>query len=152
MGSGASSAGSVEKQMAAVSDLLLVEPKVKPPLDAGFAPVVLAKREYRKAAENCKESVSWALVRSDGCARGDLKVFPQDDKRYQASIILAGVMIQESIWRCGASSLKLAGPADICEQLKKAFSPGGTYAFEADVMPKANGTPGEPFGVEIVGR
>jgi len=134
-----------------VSDLLIVTPKVKAPLDPGFAPVVLAKREYRNAAKDCADTLSFALVRSDGCARGELKAFPADDKRYQATVILAGVMIQETIWRCGASSLQLAGPAALCETLKTAYSKGGIYEFEADVMPKANGTPDKVFEVSIVG-
>jgi hypothetical protein len=64
---------------------------------------------------------------------------------------MAGVMIQESIWRCGATELQLAGPANLCETLKAAYSPGGTYAFEADVMPKAFGTPDKAFEVKVVG-
>merc|ERR1719258_676545 len=60
-------------------------------------------------------------------------------------------MIQETIWRCGASSLELAGPKGICEQFKAAYSKGGTYEFEAGVMPKANGTPDKVFEVKIVG-
>jgi len=135
----------------AVSDLLIVSPKVKAPLDPGFAPVVLAKREYRNAAKDCADTLHFALVRADGCARGELKVFPEDDKRYQATVILAGVMIQETIWRCGASSLQLAGPASLCQTLKTAYSKGGTYEFEADVMPKANGTPDKVFDVMVVG-
>lgn len=142
------SGGSVEN---AVTELLIVNPKVKAPLDPGFAPVVLAKREYRNAAKDCADTLHFALARSDGCARGELKVFPEDDKRYQASVILAGVLIQETIWRCGASSLQLAGPALLCQALKTAFSKGGTYEFEADVMPKANGTPDKVFEVTIVG-
>jgi len=148
MGAGASA--SVEQQIAAASDLLIVTPKVKAPLDPGFAPVVLAKREYRKAAADCKDTLNFALPRADGCARGELKVFPADDPRYQASVILAGVMIQETIWRCGASSLQLAGPEGICNTVKTAFSKGGNYEFEADVMPKANGTPEKVFEVTIV--
>merc|ERR1719460_2735916 len=60
-------------------------------------------------------------------------------------------MIQETIWRCGASELQLAGPKVICEALKAAYSAGGTYEFEAGVMPKANGTPDKVFAVTIVG-
>jgi len=129
-----------------------VAPKVKAPLDPGFAPVVLAKREYRAAVKACStaETFHFALVRADGCARGELLAFPEDDKRYEATVILAGVMIQETIWRCGASSLQLAGPASLCETLKTAFSKGGIYEFEADVMPKANGTPDKVFEVTIV--
>jgi len=144
-------AGSVEQCTAAVSQLLIVEPAIKAPLDPGFAPVVLAKRAYRKAAEKCADTVSWALPRPDGCARGELKVFPPSDAQYQASVILTGVMIQETIWRCGAAKLQLAGPAEICETLKTAFSPGGTYAFEAATMPKAFGTGEATMPVEVVG-
>ena len=110
----------------ACTDLLIVTPKVKAPLDPDFAPVVLAKRQYRAAAKDCADTLQWALVRVDGCARGDLKVFPEGDARYEASVTLAGVMIQETIWRCGARSMQLAGPAAICEIIKKAFSKGGT--------------------------
>jgi predicted NBD/HSP70 family sugar kinase len=143
--------GSVEQQAAAVSELLIVEPAIKAPLDPGFAPVVLAKREYRKAAKDCTETVYFALPRADGCARGELKAFPETDVRFQATVILAGVMIQETIWRCGALSLQLAGPAKACEALKAAYSAGGTYAFEAETMPKTAGTPGATFDVKIVG-
>jgi len=142
--------GSVEKQAAAVSELLIVEPKVKAPLDPGFAPVVLAKRQYRAAAKDCADKVEWALVRADGCARGELNAFPESDARYQATVILAGVMIQESIWRCGAKSLQLKGPAALCETLKAAYSKGGTYEFEAATMPKCNGEADKEFEVTIV--
>jgi len=147
MGSGASS---VEQQTAAVMDLLIVTPGITAPLDPGFSPVVLAKKKYREAAKNCADTFSFALVRPDGCARGELKVFPEDAKEYAASTILAGIMIQETIWRCGATKLIVAGPAKLCEDIKKGYSAGGTYAFEADVMPKAFGTPDSPFQVEIV--
>jgi len=143
--------GSVEQQSAAVSDLLVVEPKIAAPLDPGFAPVVLAKRRYREAAKDCAESVYFALPRNNGCSRGELKVFPENDVRYQASIILAGVMIHEMIWMRGAKALQLAGPKAICESLKAAYSVGGTYAFEAETMPKCNGEADKVFEVTIVG-
>merc|ERR1719352_814294 len=52
---------------------------------------------------------------------------------------------------CGATSLVLAGPKEICETMRTAFSKGGTYAFEASVMPKAFGTPDKEFEVTIAG-
>jgi len=134
----------------AVKELLMVEPAIKAPLDEGFAPVVLAKRKYREAAKDCADTLSWALVRADGCARGELKMFPEGDSRYQAGIILAGIMVQETLWRCGAASMQLAGPAKACEAMKTAYSKGGAYAFEAETMPKCNGTPDKEFEVSIV--
>jgi predicted NBD/HSP70 family sugar kinase len=134
----------------AVKELLIVKPKIAAPLDADFAPVVLAKREYRKAAAGCADTFHFALLRNDGCARGELKVFPETDPRYQASVILAGVLVQEMIWMRGARSLMLCGPKGICESLKTAFATGGTYAFEAETMPKCNGEADTVFAVTIV--
>jgi hypothetical protein len=130
--------------------LLLCKPSLVPPLDPGFCPVVLGKRQYIEAAKDCEESVSWALPRADGCAAASIKVFPPGHQDYDASAYLAGVMIQESIWRCAATSLQLAGPKAVCEAIKADFEPGGKYAFEADVMPKACGTPDAGFPVTIV--
>jgi len=60
-------------------------------------------------------------------------------------------LIQEMIWMRGARSLMLAGPKALCETLKNAYSAGGTYAFEAETMPKCNGEADKVFAVTIVG-
>jgi len=133
-----------------VDKILFCKPKVTPPLDPGFRPVVLAKRAYKEATKDCKDKLEFALPRSDGCARLCIKVFPEDSPEAEASIVMAGVMIQELIWQRGAKELQLAGPKKLCETLKAAFSLGGQYEFEAQVMPKANGTADKPFEVKIV--
>jgi hypothetical protein len=138
-----------EKQKAAVNELLVVKPAIQAPLDPGFAPVVLAKKKYREAAKGCAETVYWALPRADGCARGELKVFPPDDLKFGASVQLAGVMIQETLWRTGASSMILCGPEKVVACLKADFAPGGTYEFEVSTMPKCNGTADKPFEVTV---
>jgi hypothetical protein len=147
MGAGASVADSLSPE---AKELLFVEPGVKAPLDEGFKPVILARRKYREAAKDCADTFYFALPRPDGCARGSLKVFPADDPRFAASVVTAGIMIQEAVWRCGATSLKLAGPEKICERLTKAWSSEGEFGFEAATMPKCFGTPDAPFSVETV--
>merc|ERR1712232_721677 len=64
----------------------------------------------------------------------------------------AGIMIQETIWRCGATGLQLSGPAKICECLKAAYGADGEFGFEAQTMPKCFGTPDAGFPVEVVGE
>merc|ERR1712048_1243798 len=76
--------------------------------------------------------------------------FPDGHEDVDASIYLAGVLIQEMIWQRSASSLLLSGPTSICEALKKAYSAGGQYEFEATSMPNVCGTPDKPFEVKIV--
>lgn len=134
----------------AVKAILLVKPKCVAPLDPDFAPVVLAKRSYAEATKDCKDTLYFALPRVDGIGRGELKVFPEDDAAYEASVIIAGVLIQEMIWQRSASSLQLSGPAKICDTLKAAFAVGGQYEFEATSMPNVNGTADKVFEVTVV--
>jgi len=134
---------------AAASKLLLQKPKVAAPLDPTFAPLILGKRAYLKAAEGCKDTLDWALPRADGCARYSLPVFPEDSEDAQASVYLAGVLIQEMMWQRSASELILAGPKGICEAIKKEFSDGGAYDFEIKSMPNVCGTPDKPFKASI---
>ncbi|CAE8709385.1 unnamed protein product [Polarella glacialis] len=124
---------------AAAKKLLLVKPAVVAPLDPDFAPVVLAKRNYLKHVGSA-EHLEWALPRSDGCARYKLPIFPEGHEDFEASVYLAGVLIQEMIWQRSAKSLMLAGPKKICELLKVAYSAGGEYEFEINSMPNVCGS------------
>jgi len=129
---------------------LLVRPAVPAPLDPNFSPLILGKRQYLKHTKDCKDKLEWAMPRSDGCARYSLPVFPAGSADAEASIYLAGVLIQEMIWQRSASELQLAGPPHICEPLKAAFSIGGAYEYEVKSMPMVCGTPTVPFQVKIV--
>jgi len=77
-------------------------------------------------------------------------VFPEDHEEVEASIYIAGVLIQEMIWQRSASGLLLCGPAKICEAVKKMFSAGGQYEFEIHQMPHVCGTPSQAFTVKVV--
>jgi hypothetical protein len=86
----------------------------------------------------------------DGCGRYKLPVFADNHEDVDASIVLAGVLIQEMMWSRSAACLMLSGPPKICEALKAAFSKGGAYDFEVASMPRVCGTPDKPFEVSIV--
>jgi len=130
--------------------LLLTRPAVPAPLDPNFAPLILGKKKYLEAAKDCKDKLEFALPREEGCARYSMPVFPEGHENVEASVYLAGVLIQELIWQRSASGLMLAGPAGICEALKKDWSLGGAYDFEVSSMPNVCGTPDKPFEVTIV--
>merc|ERR1719240_1867532 len=80
---------------AAAMRLLLARPKVPAPLDPNFSPVILGKKKYLAAAAGCADTLQWALPRADGCGRGGIPVFPEGTEDAEASIYLAGVLIQE---------------------------------------------------------
>lgn len=134
----------------AAKKLLLVKPKVKAPLDPGFSPLILAKQKYLEAAKECKDKLTWALPRADGCGRYSLPVFADGTREARASAYLAGILIQEMIWQRSAGSLILHGPPKICKFIEKCYSAGGAYEFEVMSMPKVCGTPDKPFEVKIV--
>lgn len=130
---------------------LLCKPKIVPPLDPKFAPLILGKMKYLEATKECTDKVEWALPREGGnCARYSLPVFPDNHKDARASSYLAGVLIQEMIWQRAASSLLLCGPPKICAAIQKMYSSGGMYDFEVHSMPNVCGTPDVPFEVKIV--
>jgi len=131
--------------------LLLARPKVPAPLDPNFSPCILAKRKYLEAAKDCADRVEWALPRADGCGRGSIPVFPEGSENAEASVYLAGVLIQEMMWMRSGSALLLAGPPANCEALAADFRDGGRYEFEIKSMPNVCGTPESPFNVSIVG-
>jgi len=134
----------------AAKKLLLAKPKVVAPLDPDFSPVILGKKKYYSAASSCKDFLEWALIRSDGVGRGFIPVFPEHHKFFDASVHLAGVLIQGMLWQRSAHRLVLCGPQHICGDLQKAFSPQGKYRFEVLTMPKVCGHPETPFEVFIV--
>eukprot|EP00929_Paragymnodinium_shiwhaense_P034586 TRINITY_DN1879_c0_g2_i10.p1 TRINITY_DN1879_c0_g2~~TRINITY_DN1879_c0_g2_i10.p1 ORF type:complete len:491 (-),score=163.38 TRINITY_DN1879_c0_g2_i10:132-1604(-) len=134
----------------AAQKLLLTRPKVPAPLDPNFSPVVLAKKNYMTYVSGSPHTVEFALPRVDGCSRGKLPVFAESHPDVEASVYLAGVIIQELLWQRSASGLMLAGPAKIVEAIKKDFSAGGMYEFEVMSMPNVCGTPDKAFEVKIV--
>jgi len=130
--------------------LLLARPKVPAPLDPNFAPVILGKKKYLAAAAGCADKLEWALPRADGCGRGSLPVFADGSDDAEASVFLAGVLIQEMMWMRSGSALMLAGPPGICEEVAADFREGGRYEFEIKSMPNVCGTPESPFNVSVV--
>jgi len=139
------------KMPVAAQKLLLTRPKVPAPLDPNFSPVVLAKKNYMTYVAGSPHVLEWALPRVDGCARGKLPVFAENHPDVEASIYLAGVMIQELIWQRSAARLVLCGPKKIVEAIKADYSAGGMYEFEILSMPNVCGTPDKAFEVQIVG-
>jgi len=133
----------------AAMKLLLSRPKVPAPLDPNFSPVILGKRQYLEAAKDCVDKLDWALIRADGVGRYTLPVFPEGHEDIEASIFLAGVLIQEMLWQRSGSELLLAGPPAVCEAVAKMFADGGAYEFEAKSMPNVCGNPSVPFLVRL---
>mmetsp|Transcript_13319 Transcript_13319/g.39686 ORF Transcript_13319/g.39686 Transcript_13319/m.39686 type:complete len:491 (+) Transcript_13319:66-1538(+) len=132
----------------AAAKYILTRPGVPAPLDPNFCPFILGKMKYVKAVQGCPGKLEFAVERPGGCCgRDSLPVFPEDHEGFEASVFMAGEVIRYMLWQRGGQKLILAGPKKICEEMKKAFSKGGKYEFEAATFPKVCGA---PWSVEIV--
>jgi len=114
-----------------------VTPKVVPPLDPGFAPLVLANRQFREAVKASGKGVPLviAVERGDGTrSRYETAVFPTgtadaDNLRY------AERLVKTLLWARGGWKVYVGGPREIGEGIKTTYAPGGERAFDAvDVM------------------
>ena len=110
-----------------------VSPKVVPPLDPGFTPLVLANRQFREAVKASGHGVPLAIVveRGDGTrSRYDAAVFPSgtadaDNLRYVERLV------KTLLWTRGGWKVYVGGPAEIGEAIKTMYAPGGARAFDA---------------------
>mmetsp|Transcript_50992 Transcript_50992/g.165082 ORF Transcript_50992/g.165082 Transcript_50992/m.165082 type:complete len:729 (+) Transcript_50992:208-2394(+) len=138
----------------AAKKLLLNRAEAATPLDGNFEPIGLVKSHYLNYVADSPHSFEWALLRPEGCARGKLAVFDEEDPQVQTSVYMIGALIQEMIWQKSASSLLLSGSELICDAVEAAFSKGGQYEFEVSSMPKViqrpDDTPEQPFEVKVV--
>jgi hypothetical protein len=80
--------------------------------------------------------LEWALLHADGTgySRGQLDVFNKNHPDAGASFHMAAQMIQEMLSHQGALKLLLSGPNGLCNELRKAFLPGGKYAVDQPCM------------------
>jgi len=114
-----------------------VTPKVVPPLDPGFAPLVLANRQYREAVKASGKGVPLviAVERGDGTrSRYETAVFQTgtadaDNLRYVERLV------KTLLWARGGWKVYVGGPKEIGEAIRTTYTAGGERAFDAvDVM------------------
>ncbi|MHB9108820.1 MAG: ROK family protein [Armatimonadota bacterium] len=113
-----------------------VSPKVVPPLDPGFAPLVLANRQFREAVKASGQGVPLAIVveRGDGTrSRYDAAVFPRGTAD-EANLRFAERLVKTLLWARGGWKVYVGGPAEIGNALKAIYAPGGARAFDAEFM------------------
>eukprot|EP01048_Picozoa_sp_COSAG05_P018434 COSAG05_NODE_2693_length_2765_cov_2.085896_2_plen_448_part_00 len=137
-------AGSTKMRKATRGQSLLTDVKLKvaAPLDSGFAPYALAKKNYLAACEGARgvcagytRTLYVAILRQNGlCNRLEFPVFPSSDSRFNDSLLYAYFTIMFAICQKGGFKVMLCGPSDICAEIKAEFSLTGSAAFPVDLM------------------
>jgi predicted NBD/HSP70 family sugar kinase len=121
----------------AVLPLPLPEPAVRPELDPGFRPSVLANHRFLAdvAASGGGVPLVIGLERSDGTrSRVETRVFAPADHRFPTSLAYAERLFKFLLWQRGGWKAWIGGPVAIADHLRTAYSPGGARAFDHQFM------------------
>jgi len=122
---------------------------VPPPLDARFAPAVLANHAFLNAVRDCGGGVPLiiALERHAGFVSVYKTVCFDDthaDSRF--NLPFAERLVKFLLWKHGGWRIVVGGPRRVGEHIRQAYSPQGARAFDAEFM---GGVYEHSFTVEI---
>ncbi len=115
----------------------LIEPRVRPPLDPGFRPAILANRHFRKEVEESGGGVPLviSLERAEGAiSRFETRVFPDGHPRAGANLVYAERIFKFLLWQRGGWKAWIGGPRAVGESIRGAYSPEGVRAFDFHFM------------------
>jgi predicted NBD/HSP70 family sugar kinase len=119
---------------------LLVPPHIAPPLDPGFRPSVLARRELARAVSESGRGVraSVAVERPGGsvCVR-DVAVF--DDGHPDAPVAHAFCerVVKSILWSRGGCRIWVDGPAGLVEALRRRYRDDQAGRFDSRILGEA---------------
>jgi len=119
--------------------MMLVEPRLLPPLDSGFRPAVLANRAFQAQVEASGGGVPllFGLERADGSvSRFETVVLPDDHPQSGQNLWVAERLFKFLLWQRGAWRVYVGGPADVGNHIKQCYAPDGTRSFDAHFMGK----------------
>jgi predicted NBD/HSP70 family sugar kinase len=115
-------------------ELFLVGPRVVPPLDERFRPLVLARRALEAEAVRSGTAVPVAVaVEQPGGAVSvrETLAFPDDDPRAPAGYALAERLVKAMMWSGGGSRVWVDGPAGLTESLRRHYADSTAGRFDA---------------------
>ena len=127
-----------------------MKPRVIAPLDPGFSPLVLARREYRRLVESGTSVADCALVieRHDNLrSRFDFQVLEPDDRDIGKTYQYVERMLKFLLWSRGGWKIIFAGPDEIGRGISRDYCSAGCRAFDVELMSAAYR---RPFEVALV--
>jgi len=128
----------------------LAEPKVKPPLDKDFQPIVLRDRAFLHAVRRAdkEEPLGIAAERNNGLTSVfRTVVFPERSEMASANLSYVERFVKTLLWVWGGWRVVIGGSKTIGRHIKEEYSPRGKRAFDAEFM---GGVYEKPFTVEAV--
>jgi len=117
--------------------LPLVAPRVKPVLDPGFRPAVLAVRAYQALVDKAPGSipVRLALEQADGTVfRFDVRVLPDTHPQAAANFPFLERLVKFLLWSRGGWRVYVDGPASLASHLTTHYRETATGKFDAHLV------------------
>lgn len=113
----------------------LIEPKIRPPLDEGFRPAVLANRSFQRGARGDGEKLVFGFERSDvEFSRFETRILPERHPDFESSFQYVERLFKFLLWQRGGHTVYLGGSRRIGDFICNAYSKGGTRGFDALFM------------------
>lgn len=125
-------------------------PLCPPKLDAGFRPLSLGVRNYRRelAGHGSTDRLCIALEQNgDSITRKDFPIFSEDAGRDVDNLRYGSWILNFLIWSHGGWRVCLQGPPRLCAALAAQYAPEGAHAFDARLMEQVFA---KPFEISIV--
>ena len=115
-------------------------PKFTAPLDPGFSPLVIARREYQQAVVASSRVVDCALVieRHDSLrSRFDFQVLEPNDRNIEKTYRYVERLLKFLLWSRGGWKVMFAGPAEVGRRIGEDYCSTGCRAFDVEFMSTA---------------
>ena len=133
-----------------MSQMALVPPKIKPPLDDDFRPGVLANHAFLEGARASGKGVPLVVGLERGgelISRFETVVHDPEGSQAEANLAYAERLVKTLLWARGGWKVYVGGPKQVGEYIRQAYSPGGIRAFDEEFM---GGVYERKFAVEVV--
>jgi predicted NBD/HSP70 family sugar kinase len=109
----------------------MITPKILPPLDTGFLPVVLANHAFQHDLGREGIPAALCLERNHGnITRFELTLFPEGHPRFTDNFPYVERILKFLLWQRGGHTVSVGGPEAMTEHLRRVYSANGSRSFD----------------------
>jgi predicted NBD/HSP70 family sugar kinase len=121
-----------------------IPPRVMPPFDPGFRPMILAYRSYRSVTASSSDvPVRIGLERENGLLSTFETRVSGDPALAAATAFIVERIVKFLLWSRGGWKIHLAGPREIGETIRAEYAESGARAFDIRLMSRVYEKPFE---------
>ena len=113
----------------------LIEPKVKPPLDEGFCPAVLANQNFQRKVKPVGVPAVIGLERGEGeISRFEMVVYPDGHPDFKSNFQYIERIVKFLLWQRGGHTVHIGAPRKIGEHIREVYAANGAQKFDFHFM------------------